>query len=118
DREREGRTCPKRTLHPDPPAMEFHELPTQGEPQARALDLLRSGPHLAKLFEDLLLVLGGNTNPGISDRNLHQSILGHGAHINPSTLRCELDRIREEVQYDLPDLPFIGLNLVQPFIDV
>src|SRR5262245_11756784 len=67
DRERERRAHPLLALHPDPPAVQFHKLPAQGEPEPRALDLLRGRPHLAELLEDLLLIFWSYADPGVAD---------------------------------------------------
>src|SRR5262252_5280268 len=70
----DGRQCERErgahahlALHPDSPTVEFHKLPAQGQPQPRALDLLRRRPHLAELLEDLLLIFGSNTDPCVAD---------------------------------------------------
>src|SRR5215510_870974 len=63
NRERERRAHTLLTLHPNLAAVQFHKLSTQGEPEPRALDFLRSCPHLAELLEDLLLILGGDAVP-------------------------------------------------------
>src|SRR5262249_20627632 len=97
NRERERGACPELALHPDPAAVEFHELPAQGEPQPRALYLHRRRPHLAELLEHFLLILWGNADPGVCDRDLHESILWYGAYFNPTTLRGELDGVRQQV---------------------
>src|SRR5262245_40057273 len=82
NRERKRRAHSFLALHPDPPAVEFHKLPAQGEAQPRALDLLRGRPHLAELLEDLLLILRGDADSRVGDRDLHESILRHCAHID------------------------------------
>src|SRR5262245_6279478 len=117
-RERERRAHTLLTLHPDSTTVELHKLPAQGESQARALHLLGRRPHLAELLEDLLLILGSDADSGVADGDLHESILGHCADFDPSTFGRELDGIRQQVQDDLPNLPFIGVNLTKPVIDV
>ena len=62
DRERERRAPAHLALHPDPAAMQFHELPAEGQPKPRPLRLLVRRPHLAELFEDGSLILGGDAN--------------------------------------------------------
>src|SRR5215831_10379336 len=116
--EREGRTHTLLALHRDLPPVEFHKLPAQGQPQPRALHLLRCRPHLAELLEHLLLILGGDADSRVADRDLHESILWRCADVDPPTLRRELDRVRQQVQHDLANLPFIGLNLTKPGVDV
>src|SRR5215831_21145007 len=79
NRERERRAHTRLALHPDPPAVEFYKLPAQGEPESRTLNLLRRRPHLAELLEDFLLILRGDADPGVADRDLRESILWHCA---------------------------------------
>src|SRR5262245_1643369 len=67
NRERKPRARTLLALHPDPPTVQFHKLPAQGEPEARALYLLGCRPHLAELLEDLFLILGGDADPGVAD---------------------------------------------------
>src|SRR5215467_5820918 len=47
-----------------------------------------------------------------------ESILWHGADVDSTTFRRELYRVRQQVQDDLSDLPFIGLNLAQSVVKV
>src|SRR5262245_47892440 len=67
DREGERGAHPHLALDPDPAAVELDELPTQRQPKPSALLLRRACTDLAKLFEDGLLVLRGDANPGIAD---------------------------------------------------
>src|SRR5205807_3598643 len=94
DRERERRTHAHLTLDPDPPAVELDELPAEGQPKARSLRFLLRRPHLAELFEDLLLIVRRDADPGVADGDLHKSILWHRANVDTPSLRGELDRIR------------------------
>src|SRR2546430_4464712 len=50
-RERERRACADLALHPDPSAVEFDELPGEGQPEPGAFRLLRRGAYLPKLLE-------------------------------------------------------------------
>src|SRR5262249_21463386 len=72
-------------LHPDLPAMQLHKLPAQGKPKPGALDLLRGRPHLAELLEDIFLVLWGDTNAGVADRDLHESFGTAPTSMRPSS---------------------------------
>src|SRR5262245_24686272 len=118
DRECEGRARAQLTLYPDPAPVQLDELPTQRQSQPGAFYLLRRRPHLTEFLEHFLLILWGNTNPRVADRDLHRPILWHCADFNAPTLGRELDRIGQEVQNDLTDLALIPLNLSQPLIDV
>src|SRR5262249_35728835 len=93
------------TLHPDPSAVKLDKLAAQGEPSPRTLPLLGCRAHLAELLEDFLLILGSDADSGVADRDLHESILRHRPEIDPAPLWRELDRVRQQVQDDLPDLP-------------
>src|SRR5262245_37963613 len=74
-RERERRTGAQLALHPDPPPVQLDKLPAQGQSQPSALNLLVRGPYLTELLEHRLLVLRGDADSGISDKNLNQPIL-------------------------------------------
>jgi GAF domain-containing protein len=65
-------------------------------------DIYASGTHLLSLINDILDL--------VADRYLHRSILRQCSNVDPSTFRRELDRIRQEVQDDLADLPFVRVN--------
>src|SRR5262249_26349831 len=95
EREAERRAHPLLALDPDPSAVELHKLPAQGEPEPRALDLLCRRPHLTKLLEDLLLILGGDPNTGVADRDFHESIPWERRDFDASALGRKLDRIRQ-----------------------
>src|SRR5262245_50707279 len=97
--------------------MQFHKLPAQGEPQPRALHLLRRRSHLAELLEHFLLILWSDADSRVADGDLHKSILWLSADINPPTFGRELDRIRQQVQDDLPDLALIRLDLAKAGIE-
>src|SRR5262249_54147413 len=77
NREGERRAFALLALQPDPSAVEFHKLPAQGEPEPRSFYLLGRRPHLAELFEHLVLILGGNADPGVADSYLHGPDLPH-----------------------------------------
>src|SRR6185369_6870048 len=53
----------------------------------------------------------------VANRHLNKSIDRLRPDVDPTTFRRELDGIGKEVQYDLPDLPLVGSDLLQPLID-
>src|SRR5215471_10025979 len=83
--EGERRAHSQLALHPDPAAVQLDELPTQSQPQPRALHLLVRRPHLPELFEHRLLIRRGNADPGVTHRNLDQTLLWRGRDFNAST---------------------------------
>src|SRR6185436_1147192 len=101
DRERERGAHAHLALHPDPPAVQLDELPTQGQSQPGALDLLVRRPHLAELLEHRLLILRGDAHPRIADRHLDHAVLSCGPDVNAPALRGELDGIRQQIEDDL-----------------
>src|ERR1700730_5681143 len=117
-REREGerRAGPQLTLHPDPSAVELDELPGEGQPEPRALNLLLCRPDLSKLLEDRLLVLRRDAYPGVRDSNLGDLVMHPDADVNPAPLWGELQGVGQEVQKDLLDLALVALNRPKPFI--
>src|SRR5262245_35548795 len=74
NRERKRRTLPHLTLDPDPSAMQFDELPRQGQAKPGAFDLLGRRPNLFELLEDGVLILRRDTHAGVADRDLHGTI--------------------------------------------
>src|SRR5919106_6235792 len=111
DGEGERRAASDPTLDPDGAAVELHELPTKGEPQTSPLVLGRAGADLAKLLEDRILVLGGDADAGIADRDLDRAVCRHRPNVDPAARRRELDRVRQQVEKDLFDLALVSLNL-------
>src|SRR5215471_9364113 len=92
-REGEGRPLPNLALHPDLAAVQLDELPTQSQSESSALHLLVCRPHLPELLEDRLLILEGDADAGIADRDLDEPVRWHGPDLDPPTCRRELDRI-------------------------
>src|SRR4029453_5635556 len=64
DVERECRALAYLALHRDLPAVEFDELPAEGQAQSCALGLLLRRPHLTELLEHGLLILRGDADAG------------------------------------------------------
>src|SRR5262245_33907870 len=109
--EYEGRTHSQLALHPNLAPVQLDELPTQGQSQPGAFHLLVRRPHLSELLEHRLLIFWGNADAGIADRDLYEPVLWHGCDHDPATLRRELDRVRQQVQHDLPNLPLVRSDL-------
>jgi hypothetical protein len=97
--------------------MQLDELPRQSQAEPGAFHLLGRRPHLAELLEDGLLVLWRDADSGVADRHFHASVARHRPDIDPACFGCELDRIRQQIQHDLPDLPLVCPNLAQPLVD-
>src|SRR5262245_25625405 len=117
-----NRECKRRalihcTLDPDAPAMEFDELPRQGQTKPGALDLLGGRPDLLELLEDRFLILGGNTHASVADRYLNKAVHRFRADLDVATLRRKLDRIRQKIEKHLADLALVRLNLSESFVD-
>src|SRR5262249_22936793 len=116
-REGERRSLARLTLHPDPPAMQLNKLPGQGQPEPGPLDLLVRGAHLPKLLEDRLLVLWCDAHASVGDGDLGRAIIHRATHVDPTTLRRELEGIGEQVQEDLLYLPFVAPDYAHPVVD-
>src|SRR4029453_4016133 len=87
DREGEGGAHAQLALHPDPPTVQFDELPAQGQSQSRALDLLVRRPHLTELLEHRLLILRGDADASIADGDFNQAVLWRRSHPAPPPFR-------------------------------
>src|SRR5262249_6545830 len=106
-RERERRARPDLALDPDLAAVQFDELPRQGQAEPRALDLFGGHPHLLELLENRLLILRRDTDPGVTDRYLHGAVHRFSLDLDPAALRRELDRVRQEIEENLTELPLV-----------
>src|SRR5262245_40414409 len=91
--EHERRTHTHLALHPDPAPVQLDELPTECQPQPRALYLLVCRPHLPELLEYRLLILRRDADAGVADRDLDRPVLWHSGDLDPPTFRRELDRV-------------------------
>src|SRR4030095_905134 len=94
DREREGRAFSQLALDPDLAAVELDELPTQGQSQPSALDLLVRRPYLAEFLEHRLLILGSDADTGIADGDFNQPVLWRRSYLDTPALWREFHRIR------------------------
>src|SRR5678816_1718507 len=93
--------------HPDLSAVQFDELATERQAQTGALLLRRARSDLTELLEDDPLIFRGDANPGVPDRYLDTSVSLCRLNSDPAAFRRKLNRIRQEVQQDLLDLPLI-----------
>src|SRR5262245_12278402 len=103
NRERKRRTQPQLALHPDPAPVQLDELPTEGQPQPGALDLLIGCSDLPKFFEHRVLILWRDANTRVGDRHFDHAVSRYCVNVDAAPLRRELDRVREEIEKDLTD---------------
>src|SRR5262249_25965335 len=61
---------------------------------------------------------GRNADPRIAHRNLDRSLTQTTGNSDATALGRELDGVGEQVQDNLPDLPFVALNVAQLLIDM
>src|SRR5215475_11099162 len=115
--ERERRPFPCLALDPDPPTVQLNELPGQSEPEPSSLDLLVRRPHLPELLEDRLLILRRDAHTRIAHGDLGHAVVDRAAHVDPATLRRELEGVGEEVQEHLLHLPFVATDHSYGLID-
>src|SRR6516162_8127315 len=73
--------------------------------------------HLAKFLEDPCLILWGNPDSRVSDRNLHRTISLPCFNSNPSSLRRELHCIGKQVEKNLFDLPLVTHEVPKTLVD-
>src|SRR2546427_1258887 len=117
DREREGRPAAHFTLHPNSAPVQLDEPAAKGHPESRPLLSRRAGSDLTELLEHRVLVLRRDADPGIADRHFDRPVHRRCPHLDPAALWRELDRVRQQVQDDLPNLPLVSPNLAEPLID-
>src|SRR5262245_31010213 len=117
EREGEGRSFTQTARHPDAASVQLDELSGERQPEPGALDLLRGGTHLPELLEDRLVILGGDTDARVDDRDLDDGALDGGSYVDLTTLRRELDRVGEQVQEHLLHLALVTLEHADLVID-
>ncbi len=97
--------------------MQLDELLGQGQTKSCPFALvLIVAAHLAKLLEDPGLVLGGDADAGVSDRDFHCAITLSGVNSNPSSLRGELHRIGQQIEKYLLDLALVADKLAKALV--
>ena len=87
-----------------------------GEAQSRSL-LQMGRANLLELLEDPLQVSRRDADAVVTDAD-HRSSLSHGGHDDMTTFRRELQRIGQEVEQYLFDLPLVRVNHSDPRVDI
>src|SRR4030095_466196 len=75
------------------------------------------GAHLPKFLEDPCLILRGDPDAGVTDRNLHRTISLPGVNSDPSSLRRELHGIGKKVEKYLLDLALIADKVAKALVN-
>src|SRR5688572_8095604 len=89
--------------------MQFDETPGESQPEAGALALADVVvADLAKLLEDRRLVLRGDADARVADRDLDPALRAVRANADAAAFGRELHGVGEEVQQDLLDLPLVA----------
>ena len=78
--------------------MELDELPGEGQAEPGALPIFVRRPNLPELLEYGLLILWRDPDPGVRYRDFDHPICWRGPNLNPTPLRREFDRVRQEIQ--------------------
>ena len=107
-REREHAPLAELALDPDAAAVELDQ-PLRAQAKVGALELFCPEVGLLEILEDPRLVVGRDPWP-VRYRDVHLSIHPRRTHDDGPAFRCELDRVREQVDDDLADPALIGLD--------
>src|SRR5690606_4774033 len=87
---------------PDGSAMQFDELLHDRETEAESpVAASHRGVGLSKPLENVRQELRRNPFAGVAYRDFQVGIHTFEKHLNPASLRCELDRVREKIPNDL-----------------
>ena len=98
-------------------SMQFHKLLGQCQPKSSPFFLVSIvAPYLAKFLEDRCLIIRGDPDPGVSDRDLDSAIDLPGANSDPSSLRSELHGVGKKVEKDLFDLALVADEVAEPLV--
>src|ERR1017187_8303328 len=88
NREREAASIARLALQPNPPAMLLHESFRDGKTQSGACAAaLGSGAHLIELVKDRPVLVFGNTDPGVRDRDFRETVARRGLHTDLPAIR-------------------------------
>src|SRR6266478_4492707 len=86
ERERERRTDPHLTRHPDLSPVQLDELPGEGQSEPGALRLLVGRSHLPELLEHGLLIRWRDPDTAVTDRDLERPTGGSRPDVDPAAL--------------------------------
>src|SRR4051794_7313795 len=111
-REDEPAAVPGLAFDPDAASVQFDETLRDCQSEPAAFALQHSDVRLLELLEDPFLVVCGDTGPGVGHRYTHLSILPRRRDDDASAPRRELDRVREQVEDDLPDAPLVTIDKI------
>src|SRR6266536_1880861 len=75
------------------------------------------GAYLAKFLEDPCLILRGDPDAGVTDRNLHRTISLLGVNSDPSSFRGELHCVGKQVEKNLFDLAFVAGEVAKSLVN-
>src|SRR4029453_8130313 len=75
------------------------------------------GPHLAEFLEYLRLILRGDPDAGVTDRNLYRTVCLPGLNSNPSFLRGELHCVGKQIEKNLFDLALIADEVAKTLVN-
>jgi len=100
---------PTRTCHGEQVAVPggLGGVAGQGAVRAMVVD------ELLKVGEEVHWVLRRDADPGNTDRHFDRPVHRRCPHLDPAALWRELDRVRQQVQDDLPNLPLVSPNLAE-----
>jgi hypothetical protein len=104
--ERKAAAFPLRTLKPEVPPHEMHQLFGNGQPETGTAILPASSAiGLRKRFEDQRVLIRRDTDPSVADRNVYHDLRGglylQGDLHNYLTLFGELDGVTHQIHEDL-----------------
>src|ERR1700677_3314365 len=89
-------------------AVQFHELLADRQPQPEATKGPRGrGIFLRESIKNVRKVIGRNPNAGIADAQFQMRIHALEQHLYLASLRRELDRVGQQVPYDLLQAPTV-----------
>src|SRR5712692_9452746 len=98
--------------------MQLDEFLRQRQPEAGALFGPLTCLRLLELFEDPRLIVRRDADAGVAYRDPHLVVDRPRLDLDRATLTCELHRVSEQVEEDLPDLALVGLDRAHRRIDL
>src|SRR5665213_1294758 len=110
NRKREAASIARLALEPDPPAMLLHESLRDGKTQSGASAARGSGAHLIELIKYGLVLVFGNTDSSVRDRDLCEAAARLGLDSYLPAVRRKLHRITQKVVQNLLEAEAIRDN--------
>src|SRR6266511_2266527 len=116
--ERERASLPDLAFDPETAAVQLDEPLRQGEAEPGALLGVHADLALLELLEDARLILERDPGSRVADRDARLAVEALDAHVDRAALRCELHRVRKEVEEHLFHFALVSGERLERRVDL